>query len=74
MLDLDAPIVPGYPAAGLTIGAPASGVTEAPKGATALPNGALRLDYDSVSIWVHGEKIVRICLRERYRGGRWPVP
>jgi hypothetical protein len=68
MLDLDAPIIPGYAAAGLTLGQAPPDISEPVKGASAFPNGVLRLDYDSVSIWIASGAIVQIGVRERYRG------
>jgi hypothetical protein len=67
-LDLDAPIIPGHAAAGLAIGHPLPRLTDAVSGATASPQGVLRLDYGAVSVWTTDGMITQICVRAGYRG------
>jgi hypothetical protein len=71
MLDLDAPIVPGVGAAGLTLGDDVAKLLalRTPASIATLPGtGRTRRDFGPISVWEARGRIERIRVSEGYRG------
>jgi hypothetical protein len=69
MLNLDAPILPGVGAAGLTLGGSVQGLRGIAANRRELNDGCELLDLGAVLVWAHRGLIKQIGVRGLYSGG-----
>ncbi|MFN3652066.1 MAG: hypothetical protein ACK47B_21020 [Armatimonadota bacterium] len=69
MLDLDAPIVPGLCAAGISLGESAETILAwRPNRESILPDGCTRLEFGPVHVWLKDQAVMQIGVYRGYTG------